>query len=127
MHPNEISGIIVDAAIKAHSHLGPSLLESVYHHVLAYELPQRSLSVKSEVDVPVVYKGLVFDRGFDADLIVENLVLIEIKSIKELQDVHKKQVLTYLRLTGLPLGLLINFNVSLLKHRIVRVVNNLDR
>ncbi|MCA9110021.1 MAG: GxxExxY protein [Planctomycetaceae bacterium] len=125
MHrPNELSGIIVDAAIKVHSHLGPGLLESVYHQVLRHELTRRSLSVKSEVVVPIEYEGLKFDEGFKADLIVEDTVLIEVKSVKELHDVHKKQTLTYLRLTGLSLGLLINFNESLLKHGIIRIVNN---
>lgn len=126
LHPNEVSGIIVDAAIKVHSRLGPGLLESVYHQVLAYELTQRSLSVMSEVAVPIKYEGLTFDEGFKADLIVEGVVLIEVKSVKELHDVHKKQTLTYLRLTGLQLGLLINFNEVLLKNGIVRIVNRLS-
>ncbi|MBX3436846.1 MAG: GxxExxY protein [Planctomycetaceae bacterium] len=125
MHPNEVSGSIVDAAVKVHSKFGPGLLESVYQVVMEHELRSRGLQVLAKVPVPIEYEGVRLERGFEADLIVNDLVLVEIKSVKELHDVHKKQTLTYLRLTGLQLGLLVNFNVSLLKHGIVRIANNL--
>jgi GxxExxY protein len=123
--PNIISGQIVDAAIHVHSRLGPGLLESVYETVLAYELQKRGLTVERQVPVPIAYESLRFEEGFRADLIVEKSILIELKSVEALAPVHSKQVLTYLRLLDCRLGLLINFNVPLLKDGIKRIANGL--
>jgi GxxExxY protein len=126
MTENEISKIVIGAAIKVHSKLGPGLLESVYEHTLSYEIKENyGLKVRRQQGIPVVYDEINFEIGFRADLIVENKVLIELKSVEKIHDVHKKQVLTYLKLTELKLGLLINFNESLLKNGITRIVNNL--
>lgn len=122
---NIISGQIVDAAIHVHSRLGPGLLESVYETVLAYELQKRGLTVERQVPVPIAYESLRFEEGFRADLIVEKSILIELKSVEALAPVHSKQVLTYLRLLDCRLGLLINFNVPLLKDGIKRIANGL--
>jgi len=125
MHENEITGIIVDASLHIHQRLGPGLLESVYEEILAYELAKRGLHVNRQVGIPVEYEQVHMDLGFRADIIVENKVIIEIKSVEALAPVHYKQVLTYLRLAQKKVGLLINFNVDLLKNGIKRVVNNL--
>lgn len=125
MHENEISGIIVDAAFKIHSTLGPGLLESVYETILAYELRQRGLDVIVQQAIPVVYEEVQLELGFRADLIVAQKVVIEIKSVETIAPVFAKQLRTYLRLMDLKLGLLINFNVNLIKEGITRVVNNL--
>lgn len=122
---NEISGVIVDAAVMIHRRLGPGLLESVYQHVLAYELDARGLEVKADVGIPVVWESLRFDIGFRADLIVNDLVIIELKSVENVLPVHKKQLLTYLRLADKRLGLLINFGAALMKDGILRIVNGL--
>jgi GxxExxY protein len=126
MHENDIARIVVDAAYKIHTTLGPGLLESVYRAVLKYELEKRGLQVKEEVAIPVVYEAVRLELGFRADLIVNDLVIVELKSVEELANVHKKQLLTHLRLTDKRLGLLINFNVSLIKDGIIRVANNLQ-
>jgi len=123
---NEISGEIVDAAVAVHSELGPGLLESVYEIVLAHELKSRSLQVQRQIAVPIEYRGLRFEEGYRLDLLVENLVIIEIKSVEEITGVHKKQLLTYLRLTNKALGLLLNFNVNLMKQGISRIVNGIE-
>lgn len=125
MHENELSKIIVDAAYKIHVTLGPGLLESVYEAVLAYELECRGCDVVKQQPIPVIYEEVKLDLGFRADLIVNRKVIIEVKSIEALAPVHAKQLRTYLRLTDLRLGLLINFNVDLIKDGIKRVVNNL--
>ena len=122
---NCISGSIVDAAIHVHSRLGPGLLESVYENILAYELRKRGLAVERQTPVPIVYDTLRFEEGFRADLIVEKSVLVELKSIEALGPVHSKQVLTYLRLLSCRLGLLINFNVPLLKDGLRRIANGI--
>jgi GxxExxY protein len=126
MNENEIARVVVDAAFKVHTTLGPGLLESVYQAVLKYELEKRGLRVADEVPVPVVYETVHFEMGFRADLIVEGLVIVELKSVEEVHPVHKKQLLTHLRLAGKRLGLLINFNVPLIKDGISRVVNGLN-
>jgi GxxExxY protein len=123
---NEITGIIVDTAIDLHRRLGPGLLESVYRKVLAYELRTKGLEVVEEYPVDVVWDEIHMDIGFRADLIVNQLVLVELKSVERLAPVHKKQLLTYLRLVDLRVGLLINFGEELLKNGIHRIVNNLD-
>ena len=125
MNENEIAKIIVDAAYQIHVRLGPGLLESVYETVLAHELKKRGLNVARQVPVPVNYDGLQFDEGFRADLIVGDRVIIELKSVENILPVHKKQLLTYLRLTDRRLGLLINFGEALIKNGISRVVNGL--
>jgi GxxExxY protein len=126
MHVNEITGQIVDAAIKVHRTLGPGLLESVYEIVLAYELVKRGFTVARQQAIPIVYETMTFDDAFRADLIVNNLVIVELKSIEAIAPVHKKQLLTYLRLSGRHVGLLINFNVELLKDGLTRIVENLQ-
>jgi GxxExxY protein len=125
MTENEIATIIVDAAYKIHTRLGPGLLESVYETTLAYELAKRGLQMRRQQAMPVIYESVRMDIGFRADLVVADKVIVEIKSIDAISPVHRKQLLTYLRLTGKRLGLLINFNVELIKDGITRVVNKL--
>jgi GxxExxY protein len=125
MTENEIATIIVDASLEVHRELGPGLLESVYENCLAFELRQRGLNLMQQQPLPVVYKDVRMDMGFRLDLWVENKVVIEVKSVDALNDVYLAQVLTYLKLTNSKLGLLVNFNVPLIKHGIRRVVNNL--
>jgi len=120
---NELSAAIIEVAIDIYRRLGPGLLESVYHTILAHELTRRGLSVQKEVAVPLIWDSLRFDIGFRADLIVNDLILIELKSIEEIAAVHKKQVLTYLRITGKKLGLLINFGEETLKDGVRRIIN----
>jgi len=122
---NELSNIIIGEAIYIHKTLGPGLLESVYKECLYYRLIKKELNVIKERAVPLVFEEIKMECGYRADLIVENKVIIEIKCVDVLADIHKAQVLTYLRLTNLKLGLLINFNVVLLKDGIKRIVNNL--
>jgi len=122
---NEIATIVVDAAYTIHTRLGPGLLESVYETTLAYELTKRGLTVRRQQAMPVVYESVRMDIGFRADLIVADKVIVEIKSIEAVSPIHRKQLLTYLRLTDKRLGLLINFNVELIKGGLTRVVNNL--
>ena len=126
MTENEIAKEIVDAAYKIHKILGPGLLESVYETVLAYELEKRGLKVKRQVPVKIRYMDIVFDEGFRADLIVEDKVITELKSTENIRPVYKKQLLTHLRLSNRKLGLLINFNVELIKDGIFRIVNGLE-
>jgi len=126
MTENAIAKEIVDAAFRIHTTLGPGLLESVYHAVLAYELAQRGLQTVSQQAIPVVYGTIRIDIGFRADLIVEDRVIVEIKSVEVLAPVHKKQLLTYLKLADKRLGLLINFNAALIKDGITRIVNGLE-
>lgn len=125
MNENEISNAIIGVAIELHKSLGPGLLESAYENALVYDLKIKGFDVKQQVAMPFVYKEVKLDVGYRIDLIVENKVLIEIKSIEELAPVHYSQVLTYLKLSNLKLGLLINFNSKLLKDGIHRIVNNL--
>jgi len=122
---NEIATQIVDAAFKIHTTLGPGLFESVYETILAQELTNRRLAVVRQQPIPVVWENVHLDAGFRADLIVESKVIVEIKSIETIAPVHRKQLLTYLRLSGKRLGLLINFDTELIKEGIARVVNNL--
>ncbi|NWF90142.1 MAG: GxxExxY protein [Ignavibacteriaceae bacterium] len=125
MNENEISKIVVDCCFKVHNQLGPGLLESVYEEVLSYELNKRGLYIDRQKGISVVYDNLKMELGFRADIIVENKVIIELKSIDAIAPVHSKQLLTYLKLTGLKLGLLVNFNEALIKDGIKRIVNNL--
>jgi GxxExxY protein len=125
MTENEVSKVVLDAAFKVHMALGPGLLESAYEKALKYELEHRGLRVARQVAVPICYEGVVIDEGFVADLIVEELIILELKSVEKVIPVHKKQLLTYLKLTGKRLGLLVNWNVPLLKAGITRIVNGL--
>lgn len=125
MTENEVARQIVDVAFKIHSTYGPGLLESVYESIMAHELNKRGLRVTRQQAIPLVHETIRMNVGFRADLVIESKVVVEIKSIEAIGPVHKKQLLTYLRLADKRLGLLINFNVELIKHGISRVVNGL--
>lgn len=126
MNENEISRVILTAAIDVHRELGPGLLETVYEVALAHELRLAGLRVDRQVVVPIAYKNILFDEGFRADLLVEDKVVIELKSVEEISRAHRKQIQTYLRLMDRRLGFLLNFGASLMKEGIVRAVNNLQ-
>jgi GxxExxY protein len=126
MTENEIAEQILDVAFLVHRGLGPGLLETVYEAVFAKKLAESGMAVERQVPVPIKFEGITFDEGFRADLIVAKKVIIELKSVERLQPVHAKQLLTYLRLTDLRLGLLINFGENLLKDGIKRVANGLE-
>ena len=123
---NEIARIVVDVAYKIHVKLGPGLLESVYKIILVHELQKLGLSVERQKSIPIVFEGIKFNEGFRADVIVENKVILELKSIEEVSKAHKKKLLTYLRLSDKRLGLLINFGAALIKNGIFRIVNGLE-
>jgi len=125
MKENELGTKILETAISIHRELGPGLLESVYEIVLLHELKALGLNVERQVPIPITYRGTRFDEGFRADLIVEGLVLLEIKSVERVIPSHKKQVQTYLRLTGIKLGYLLNFGEAVIKDGITRSVNQL--
>ena len=125
MTENEIGKVILDCAIAVHKELGPGLLESVYEIVLAYELQQRGLRVNRQAPIPIRYKDMTFDEAFRADIVVDKKVIVELKSVEQISEAHKKQVQTYLRLTGCKLGFLLNFGEALMKRGITRVVNGL--
>ena len=125
MHENDIAREIVDAAFKVHTALGPGLLESVYEATMAHELKKRGLWVERQTPIPVIYEEVRLEEGFRADLVVGGKVMVELKSVAKIAPVHKKQLLTYLRLAGMKLGLLINFNETLIKDGITRIVNQL--
>jgi GxxExxY protein len=126
MTENEIGKIVVDAAVAVYRVLGPGLFESVYEAVLAAELRERGLRVERQAAVPIEYRGIRFDEGFRADLVVEGKVLLELKSVERMTHTHKKQLLTYLRLSGHKLGFLLNFGEGVIKDGIVRTVNGLE-
>jgi GxxExxY protein len=125
MNENELSRVIVDICYRIHTKLGPRLLESVYEAILFYELNALNLKVERQKPIPVIWNEIHLDIGFRSDLIVENKVIIEIKSVEQISNVHPKQLLTYLKITKLKLGLLINFNENLIRNGITRIVNNL--
>lgn len=125
MNENEISKIVLDAAFNIHTKLGPGLLESAYEAILAYEIRRRGLVVQRQVSIPIRFEGLTFEEGFRADLLVEDKLIVELKSVDRLVPVHGKQVLTQLRLSEKCLGLLINFGEMHLKNGIERIANNL--
>ncbi len=125
MKENDISYDIRGAAFKVHTELGPGLLESVYETALSYELRQKGYDVKTQMGIPLIYSDIKMDIGFRLDILVNDLVIIEVKSVEKLIDVHHKQLLTYLKLSNKKLGLLINFNEVSLKDSIIRIVNNL--
>ena len=120
---NDISSRIIQAGIEVHRYLGPGLLESPYVECLAFELRARGIRFERQVKIPIVYKGVRLEYGFRMDLVVENRVVVEVKAVAEILEVHRCQLLTYLRFSGLPVGLVLNFNVPLLKAGIARVVN----
>lgn len=125
MELNDLSSQIIRAAIHVHKELGPGLLESVYQSCMVIELEAMGLTVQPEVPLPIFYRGQrVHEEGFRLDLLVEDTIIVELKSVERVQDVHKKQLLTYLRLADKPLGLLINFNEALLKDGITRIINS---
>lgn len=125
MTENEIGKRIVDVAVRAHRELGPGLLEMVYEVILAHELRQRDLRVERQVPIDIKYQRFTFHEGFRADLIVEDKVIVELKCVEKLNNAHKKQLLTYLRLSGMKLGYLLNFSEALMKDGITRSVNRL--
>lgn len=125
MTENEISRIVVAISYEIHTKLGPGLLECVYEAILYHELTKRGLNVNRQKPLPVIWDEIILDVGFRTDLIIEDKVIIEIKSVEQIANVHPKQLLTYLKVTGMKLGLLINFNESLIKNGITRIVNNL--
>ena len=126
MTENEIGTRVIEAAIAVHKELGPGLLETVYEVVLARELADRGLLVERQVAVPISYKGIRFDEGFRADMIVEGKVILELKSVEKVTGAHKKQVQTYLKLTGCKLGYLLNFGEEVMRSGITRCVNGLE-
>ena len=124
MNINQLSSKIINAAIRVHKELGPGLLESVYQRCLSIELKGKGLHIESEVPVPISYRGRqVHEEGFRIDILIEDLIVIELKAVEKILNLHKKQLLTYLKLTGKPLGLLINFNEVMLKDGITRIIN----
>jgi GxxExxY protein len=124
MEINDLTGIIIQESIKIHTDMGPGLLESVYEELLAYRLNKRGLIIKRQTPIPLFYEAIKMDIGFRSDLIVNDKVIVEIKSIETISPVHPKILLTYLKLTGITVGLLINFNEAILKNGIKRIVNN---
>lgn len=125
MDENEISAAVVDAAIQIHRRLGPGLYESVYEAILAHELVKRGLQIKRQVAVALQYDELTFDEAFKADLLVENKVMIELNSLETLLPVHRKQLLTYIKLANVRLGLLLNFGATFMKDGVERVANHM--
>ena len=123
MTENEIGRIVVDCAVNLHKELGPGLLESVYEVLLAHELEERGLNVKRQVEVPIIHKGIKFKEGFRADIIINDKVILELKSVEKASKVHAKQLLTYLKLTNLKLGFVLNFGEPLMKNGIKRLIN----
>lgn len=122
---NEISKVIVDSCFKIHKKLGPGLFESVYEKILTYELDKNRISYVCQKELPVTYESIKIELGFRADIIVQNKVIIELKSVERILPVHKKQLLTYLKITNIKLGLLVNFNTDLIKNGITRIVNGI--
>ncbi|WP_303904382.1 GxxExxY protein [Thiohalomonas denitrificans] len=126
MTEDAIGKQIVNIAVQIHQQVGPGLLETVYEVILAHELRRRGLQVERQVSIPVEYQGIKFDEGFRADLLVEYKVIVELKCVERLNNAHKKQLLTYLRLADRRLGYLLNFGEALMKHGITRIVNRLE-
>lgn len=125
MTENEISKLVFDCALKVHQNLGPGLLESAYEECLFYELNKTGLKIEKQKPLPLIYESVKLDIGYRLDIIIENKLIVEVKAVEALNDVHLAQILTYLKLSNCKLGLLINFNVTLIKNGIRRVVNNL--
>ena len=123
---NNLTGEVIGAAIEVHKHLGPGLLESAYEECLCHELSLRKITYERQKPLPINYKQVRLDCGYRLDVVVEGKVILELKSCERIEDIHKAQLLTYLKLSGLQLGLILNFNVPIMKEGIVRVVNNLE-
>ena len=123
MEDNDITNLIIGSAIEVHKTLGPGLLESAYQECLSYELKNKNLQVKKEVALPVVYKDVKLDHGYRIDILLENKIVIELKTVEKFTDVHTAQILTYMKLGDYPIGLLFNFNTKLLKNGIKRFIN----
>jgi GxxExxY protein len=126
MTENDLAAIVVDTCVRIHKQLGPGLLESAYEAIVAYELGRQGLSVERQVPLPLIWNGMLVEDSFRADIIVEGKLILELKSVERLLPVHKKQVLTYLRVSGLKLGLLLNFGKALMKDGIVRLAHGLE-
>jgi GxxExxY protein len=126
MNINHLTGEVIGAAIEVHKHLGPGLLESAYEECLCHELSLRKIIYERQKPLPINYKQVKLDCGYRLDLVVEDKVILELKSCERIEDIHKAQLLTYLKLSGLQLGLILNFNVPIMKEGVVRVVNNLE-
>jgi len=124
MDINKLTTKIIGAAIEVHKSLGPGLLESAYEECLSHELSIQSFSFERQKPLPVIYKGIKLDCGYRLDLVIQNAIILELKSCERVEPIHKAQLLTYLKLSGLSLGLILNFNVPLMRNGIVRVVNN---
>lgn len=122
MVENELSNIVIGSAIEVHKHLGPGLLESAYQECLCYELISKGLNIQREVPMPIIYKEVKLDHGYRMDILVENKLVIELKSVEAINDVHIAQMLTYLKLGNYKLGLILNFNVAILKNGIKRII-----
>ena len=120
---NQLTGEIIGAAIEVHRHLGPGLLESVYEEGLMYELSQQGLAVQRQLELPVIYKGKQLNTNYRIDLLVNNEVIVELKSVQRIENIHKAQLLTYLKMSKLRYGLLLNFNVAIMKQGICRLLN----
>ena len=125
MDINRLSSNIIGAAIEVHKTLGPSLLESAYKQGICHEMSLRRLSFERQKPLPVIYKGVKLDCGYRLDVVVEKAIILELKSCEKIEPIHKAQLLTYLKLSSLNLGLLLNFNVTVMRDGIVRIVNNL--
>ena len=123
MNENEIGKIVVDCAVRLHKALGPGLLETVYEVLLAHDLESKGIPIQRQLAIPIRYNGIIFNEGFRADIVADNKVILELKSVEAATAAHKKQVLTYLRLTGLKLGYLLNFGEALMKDGITRILN----
>ena len=123
MNENEIGAIVVDCAVRLHMELGPGLLETVYEVILAHQLRETGLKVERQVPMPIEFQGIRFDEGFRADIIVDDKVILELKSVESVSKAHKKQVLTYLKLTDMKLGFLLNFGAALMRDGISRIIN----
>jgi GxxExxY protein len=126
MEENEIGTILVDCALEVHRELGPGLLETVYEVVLAHALRQRGLRARRQIPIAIKYRGLTFSEGFRADMIIEQKLIVELKCVDRINNAHRKQLLTYLRLTGMKLGYVLNFSPALMRDGVIRVVNGLD-
>jgi len=126
MDINRLSSKIIGAAIEVHKTIGPGLLESAYQECLGHELGLQRMSFESEKPLPIIYKGKKLDCGYRLDMVVENLIILELKSCEKIEPIHKAQLLTYLKLSGLTVGLLLNFNVPVMRDGIVRIVNELE-
>jgi GxxExxY protein len=126
MNINHLTGEVIGAAIEVHKHLGPGLLESAYEECLCHELSLRKITYERQKPLPINYKQVKLDISYRLDVVVEGKIILELKSCEKIEDIYKAQLLTYLRLSGLKLGLILNFNVPIMKEGIVRVVNNLE-